>query len=70
MYERNGVRVIGHTGSQKAFQCFFLADPAQKTAAIAAFNSMSKSLDPEKSTRAIMFRLMDTVLDRLMPLFR
>ena len=68
VYERDGVRVIGHTGSQRAFQCFLLVDPAAKTAAIVAFNS--ESTNPNRTTRAIMLQFLNTVLERIMPLFR
>ncbi len=39
LYEGAGPRLIGHTGSQRAFQSFFLLDPASGAIAIATFNS-------------------------------
>jgi CubicO group peptidase (beta-lactamase class C family) len=39
IYHRNGVRLLGHTGSQQAFRSFFYVDPVSRTGVIAAFNT-------------------------------
>ncbi|MCB9882135.1 MAG: beta-lactamase family protein [Planctomycetes bacterium] len=70
LYEKDGHRVIGHTGSQRGYQAFFLADVATGAAAIAAFNSGSLSRDPELAARAIMMRAMDALLADVLPEFR
>lgn len=37
--DRNGQRILGHTGSQAGFRAFFYFDPVTTTAVIAAFNT-------------------------------
>lgn len=37
--ERNGTRIVGHTGSQAGFLAFLYIDPATKTGVVAAFNT-------------------------------
>ncbi|MBX3147653.1 MAG: beta-lactamase family protein [Gemmatimonadales bacterium] len=37
--EHNGVRLVGHTGSQAGFRAFFYVDPVRKAGMIAAFNT-------------------------------
>ncbi len=37
--EHNGVRLVGHTGSQAGFRAFFYIDPVRKAGMIAAFNT-------------------------------
>ena len=37
--DRNGQRLLGHTGSQAGFRSFFYFDPANGMAVIAAFNT-------------------------------
>lgn len=67
-----GVRYVGHTGDQKAFQAFFYIDPAARTGAIAAFNSTGAG--PESTarpaTRAILNRLRERMFGEIFPLFR
>jgi hypothetical protein len=50
----DGLLLVGHTGSQRAFITFFLLEPSTGTAAIAAFNTDGA---PQPATRAIMARL-------------
>jgi CubicO group peptidase (beta-lactamase class C family) len=37
--DRNGTRILGHTGSQAGFRSFYFFNPATKTAVIAVFNT-------------------------------
>jgi Beta-lactamase. len=37
--DRDGRRVLGHTGSQAGFRSFFYFDPISRLAVIAAFNT-------------------------------
>ncbi|MHB1327522.1 MAG: serine hydrolase domain-containing protein [Gemmatimonadales bacterium] len=47
--EHNGVRLLGHTGSQAGFRAFFYVDPVRKAGMIAAFNT-APSGDPRNPT--------------------
>ena len=70
VYAREGHRVIGHSGSQKAFQCFFLADSATGVAAVAGFNSAALREVDGRGTRAMMIAWMERMLDEVFPQFR
>jgi CubicO group peptidase (beta-lactamase class C family) len=67
--ERNGERLIGHTGSQAAFQSFLYVDPKARTAAIAAFNADGvekdgvRRPDAAKVLAAVRERLFDEILE-------
>lgn len=39
LYEKDGRRLIGHTGSQRSFRSFILVDPAEGTAFLGAYNT-------------------------------
>jgi CubicO group peptidase (beta-lactamase class C family) len=41
--DRDGVRLLGHTGSQAGFRSFFYFNPANSTAIVAAFNTTNYS---------------------------
>jgi CubicO group peptidase (beta-lactamase class C family) len=41
--DRNGQRILGHTGSQAGFRSFYYFDPANGMAVIAAFNTTNTS---------------------------
>lgn len=69
LYEKDGDRVIGHTGSQRAFFSFIYVDPAAKVGAIAAFNTVGAS-GVEPDTRAILNHTRAAVLGRVFPHFR
>lgn len=69
LYEKDGDRVIGHTGSQRAFFSFIYVDPAAKVGAIAAFNTVGVPA-AEPDTRAILNRTRAAVLNRVFPHFR
>ncbi len=70
--EYEGVRYVGHTGSQKAFFSFIYVHPESSTAAIAAFNSNGVSGEgpPRPNTRAILNRLREELFAKVFPLFR
>lgn len=67
--DHGGARVIGHTGSQRAFQSFFYLDPATRAIAIATFNTDAGS-GGQPDARAILNTLRANVLETLFPLFR
>jgi CubicO group peptidase (beta-lactamase class C family) len=68
--DRGPLHVIGHTGSQKAFQSFFYVDPATGAAAIAAFNTDRATPQDRPDMRAVLYGIRGDVFDRLFPLFR
>ena len=41
--EKDGQRLIGHTGSQASFRAFFYIDPATRSALIANFNTVAEN---------------------------
>jgi len=70
--EYEGVRFIGHTGSQKAFFSFIYIHPESGTAAIAAFNSVGTGdggpVRPD--TRNILNGFRERLFSRVFPLFQ
>ncbi len=69
LYERDGVQIIGHTGSQRAFRAFMYVDPIANVGVIAAFNTVgSNGGDPQ--TDELRIRITQRVLAELFPLFR
>ena len=50
--ERNGVQMVGHTGSQAAFRSFFYIDPVTKAGVIAVFNTAPVD-DPRNPTNLV-----------------
>jgi len=71
--ETGGLRLIGHTGSQKAYFSFFYIDPVARTAAIAAFNAQgvpdAKGLR-RPDARAVVNAVRATLFAAVFPLFR
>lgn len=74
----NGVRLVGHTGSQRGFRSFFYLDPESATGVIAVFNAAPAD-DPRNPTDAgparpriplIFQRLLDAVTRSVFPLYR
>jgi CubicO group peptidase (beta-lactamase class C family) len=68
-----GVRLVGHTGSQRAFRSFFSIQPESKTGVIAVFNTAPAD-DPRNPTdtgsgKPDIRRLFDGLRDRLAPVF-
>jgi CubicO group peptidase (beta-lactamase class C family) len=58
--DRNGQRILGHTGSQAGFRSFFYFDPKNGAAIIAAFNSTNAS-----PASALQRRMVEAALDLL-----
>jgi len=69
LYEKDGHRFVGHTGSQRAFYSFIYVDPVAKVGTIAAFNTAG-ARDAEPDTRSILNRTRAAVLNRVFPHFR
>lgn len=59
--DRNGQRILGHTGSQAGFRSFFYFDPANGSAVIAAFNSTNVTAP----AGALQRRMVEAALDLL-----
>ena len=59
--DRNGQRILGHTGSQAGFRSFFYFDPANGCAIIAAFNTTNTAA-PASVAQG---RMQDAALDLL-----
>jgi CubicO group peptidase (beta-lactamase class C family) len=59
--ERNGQRILGHTGSQAGFRSFFYFDPSNGMAVIAAFNT-TNTVAP---ATALQRRMQDLAFDLL-----
>jgi len=70
--ERDGSKLVGHTGSQAAFQSFLYVDPRARTAAIAAFNTDGKETDSLRrpDARKVLTRVRERLFDEIFPLFR
>jgi CubicO group peptidase (beta-lactamase class C family) len=70
--ERNGERLIGHTGSQAAFQSFLYIDPEARTAAIAAFNADGVEKDGVRRPDAgkVLATVRERLFGEIFPLFR
>lgn len=64
--ERDGRRLVGHTGDQKSFRLFFYLEPASRTAAIAAFNTVGR---PAPDTDALLDEVRTAIVERVFPLF-
>jgi CubicO group peptidase (beta-lactamase class C family) len=63
--ERDGVRLIGHTGSQAGFRSFFWIHPESGEAIIAVFNTSPPPDAPEgKPTKPDIQRVFDGMVDR------
>jgi len=70
--ERNGARVVGHTGSQAAFRSFLYVDPDTRTAAVAAFNTDGSEKDAVKrpDSEAVLADVREHLFEEIFPLFR
>jgi CubicO group peptidase (beta-lactamase class C family) len=70
--ERGGMKLIGHTGSQAAFQSFLYVDPRAKTAAIAAFNTDGIEKDGARhpDARTVLTRVREELFAQVFSLFR
>lgn len=68
LYDGDGRRLVGHTGTQRAFYSFFIMDPAAKVAAIGAFNAVG--VDGAPDTDALRIGTRDRVANQILSLFR
>ena len=68
LYDGGGRRLVGHTGTQRAFYSFFIMDPAAKVAAIGAFNTVGVNGAPD--TNALRIGTRDRVANQILSLFR
>ena len=68
LYDRVGGKLVGHTGTQKAFYSFFILDPQAKVAAIAAFNSVGVG-GARPRTDGLRVELRKMLVDRVFPLY-
>ena len=59
---RNGIKFVGHTGSQNGFTAFMYFNPAKRTGVVAAFNTFNE-VRPERS--AEFKELYETALELL-----
>ncbi len=59
--DRNGQRILGHTGSQAGFRSFFYFDPVSGSAIIAAFNTTNTATPASAAQR----RMQEAALDLL-----
>lgn len=57
--EKDGRRVVGHTGDQKSFRLFFYLEPERKAAVIAAFNTVGR---PAPDTDRLLSQLRERLL--------
>lgn len=68
LYDREGRRLVGHTGSQKSFRSFILLDPAAGVGAIAVVNTADGDHTAPDSDR-ILADLRVSLADRVFRLF-
>jgi len=69
LYDQDEVRIVGHTGSQRAFLSFFYVDADADVAVLAAWNTVSTD-DSGPDANAFRVRISDRVVNELFPLFR
>lgn len=69
LYERDGARVVGHTGSQRAFRAFMYVDPVANIGVVAAFNTVGAEGENPR-TDELRVRITQRLLDELFPLFQ
>ncbi len=78
LLDRKGIRLVGHTGSQKAFRAFFYIDPLTKAGVIAAFNTAPvddprnpTDQGPDKPRIGVLFSgLLERLVDGVFPIYR
>jgi CubicO group peptidase (beta-lactamase class C family) len=68
--EQNGVRYMGHTGTQKGFHSFFYIEPDTRTAAIFVVNTYEISHQGGSPTRRLSAEIRDALFEKVFPLFR
>jgi CubicO group peptidase (beta-lactamase class C family) len=67
--QRDGFRVVGHTGSQRGFRSFFWIHPESQTGVIAAFNTAPADTSPHPNIQTIFSGLTERVMNGVFPLF-
>jgi CubicO group peptidase (beta-lactamase class C family) len=67
--ERNDIRIIGHTGSQRGFLSFYYVHPESKTAAILVFNTHDLSTSESSGTQKLLDQMRDLLMERIWPLY-
>ncbi len=68
---RHGMRLVGHTGSQRGFRAFFYVAPERGLAVIAAFNTAAAEERPgvKPDLAAVREALLDHLVRSVFPLF-
>ena len=69
LYERDGARIIGHTGTQRTYFSFFYVEPEARVGVIAAFNTGGVDGGPP-DTDALRRSFRARVVNEVFPLFR
>lgn len=69
LYDRDGRRLVGHTGTQKAFYSFFIMDPEAQVAAMAVFNTVGEGGAPPR-TDGLRVGTRERIVKDVLPLFR
>lgn len=69
LYDQPDVRIVGHTGTQRAFYSFFYVEPSTGAGVIAAFNTVGSG-DAGPDTDAVRVRISARLVNELFPLFR
>mgnify|MGYP002622904219 FL=1 len=69
LHDKHGDRVVGHTGTQRAFYSFFYFDPDEGIGVIAAFNT-GPGDESGPDTNGLRVRASTLVVDELFPALR
>jgi CubicO group peptidase (beta-lactamase class C family) len=69
LYDQAEVRIVGHTGTQRAFYSFFYVDPSSGAGVIAAFNTGGDD-GAGPDTDGVRVRISARVVNELFPLLR
>jgi len=69
LYEEEGRRLVGHTGTQRAFYSFFIMDPEAQVGAIAVFNTAGIQGESPR-TDELRVGTRARVAEEIFPLFR
>ncbi len=69
LYDLDGRRLVGHTGTQRAFYSFFVLDPEAKVAALWVLNSVGSADGPPRSDE-LRIDARTRVVREVFPLFR
>jgi CubicO group peptidase (beta-lactamase class C family) len=69
LYEQDGHRIVGHTGSQKSFRSFILFDPVARVGMIGAFNTADGD-ESAPDTSRLLNELRVRAVREVFPMFR